>query len=235
MTTQPQKTSLLALVIGSLLTSSALALPVNVVHVDTPDCDPLFIPSQGVHEIGDVGVFPSDEALFATDQGVSSFGPCPPMNSPDIPDPIVEIRNLSGRDWIEVWYVANPETTITNFDGEANDAAFAPLNEAFRIDNDVRDPSGIHHPLIFESMTPDGIWEAGESWRFILQDYTNSLGYLPSAIDSLGVGNASAAGPVGALTSSGSIIGITEIPEPSTCLLTVLALASSVLVRKQTR
>lgn len=235
MTTQFTKTGLFALTLVSLLTSSLFALPVNVVHVDTPDCDPLFIPNMDVHEIGDVGVFPSDEALFATDQGVSSFGPCPPTNSPNIADPIVEIRNLSGRDWIEVWYVANPETTITNFDGEANDAAFAPLNEAFRIDNDIKDPGGIHHPLIFESMTPDGIWEAGESWRFILQDYTNSLGYLPSAINSLGVGSASAVGPVGSITSSGSIIGITEIPEPSTCLLTVLALTSSVLVRKQKR
>lgn len=232
MTTQFTRSSLFTVAITSLLTTSALALPVNVVHVDTPACDPLFIPSDGVHEIGDAGVFPADESLFATNQGPSNFIACPLTNNTAVADPVVEIRNLSGRDWLEVWYVANPETTISNFDGEANDIAFAPLQEAFRIDNDIKDPGGVHHPLIFESMTPDGIWEAGESWRFILQDYANLLSLSPAAIDSLGVGNASAAGPVGSLTSSGSIIGITEIPEPATCLLLVLGLSMTALSRR---
>lgn len=215
----------------ALFAVNALALPVNVVHVDTPDCDPLFIPKEGVHEIGHFSIFPMDESLDSFDQGPSNFAPCPPSNNTAIPDPIVEVRNLSGRDWLEVWYVADQETTITNFDGEADDAAFAPLNEAFRIDNDIRDPGGSHHPLIFESMTPDGIWEAGETWRFILQDYMNTLGLPPSALDSLGVGSASAASPIGIATSSGSLIGIT-IPEPASLLLMAMGLSLGVLVRR---
>ncbi|MEM8945376.1 MAG: hypothetical protein AAGD11_09345 [Planctomycetota bacterium] len=224
MTTFMNRNCLFALLSLTLVCSQSVALPVKVVHVDTPDCDPLFIPSEGVHEIGDFTVFPSDEALFASDQGFSQFPPCPASNSTTLADPIVEIRNLSGRDWIEVWYVASPETTITNFDGEADDILFAPLNEAFRIDNDIRDPGGVHHSLIFESMTPDGIWEAGESWRFVLQDYMNALGLPPSAINSLGVGSASMTDATGLATSSGSIIGITLIPEPSTGLLSVVGL-----------
>ncbi len=220
----------LALSVLATLVSQASALPVKVDHIDTPQCDPLFIPREGVHEIGDVAIFPSDEALSSMDVGTSNFIPCPPMNDTGTPDPVVEIRNLSGRDWLEVWYVANDETTITNFDGEANDAASPPVHEAFRIDNDASDPGGSHHPLIGESMTPDGIWEIGEVWRFVLQDYSNTLGLPPSALDSLGVGDASAPSAAGIVSSSGSIIAI-PVPEPSACLLMGIALGMAVLRR----
>ncbi len=230
MFTQTTLRSFYALLTLAILTGTTSALPVKVVHIDTPQCDPLFIPSEGVHEIGDVGVFPSDEALFATDQGPSNFIPCPPMNDTTLPDPVVEMRNLSGRDWLEVWYVANRDTTITNFDGEANDSLSAPVHEAFRIDNDASDPGGSHHPLIFESLTPDGIWEIGEVWRFVLQDYSNTLGLPPSALDSLGVGDASSPSAAGTVSSSGSIIAI-PIPEPSTCLLVAIAFGVVILRR----
>ncbi len=223
--------SLLSFVVLVTFVGQAQALPTKMVHIDTPGCDPLFIP-ENVDEIGEVGIFPDDEDLFATNQGTSNIIPCPTSDIAGFADVVVEIRNLSGRDWLEVWYVANPETTITNYDGEANDIAFAPLQEAFRIDNDILDPGGINHALIFESIAADGIWESGESWRFVLQDYTNSLGLPPSAINSLGVGNASGPNAVGAITSSGSIIGVTEIPEPSTCLLMVFGLAATAMLRK---
>lgn len=126
--------------------------------------------------------------------------------------------------WEEVWYVADPETTITNFDGEANEIGFAPLQEAFRIDNLISDPGGSHHPLLFESMTFDGIWEIGESWQFVLQDYTNTLNLPPEAITSIGVGNASSSPATGIIESSGSIIAITKIPEPATGVLMLLGL-----------
>ena len=220
-----------ALVVTATSTLS-LALPVQVAHVDTPQCDMLSIPNEGVHEIGDAGVFPADEALSALDIGIAAPGPCSALDDPSISNPVVDIRNLSGRPWLEVWYVASPETTITNFDGEADDIAFGPLQEAFRIDYMVSDPGGIHHPLISESLTPDGIWEPGESWQFILQDYSNSLSLPPDAINSLGVGSASMVDPVGFITSSGSIIGIT-IPEPGTLALATLALIA--IVRRSSK
>lgn len=225
---KPHLSTSALLVVLSMLCSQALAWPTQVVHNDTPQCDTLFIPTD-VHEIGDFMVFPSDESLFATSLGQQSPGPCVQTDDLNTPDEIVEIRNLSGIDWLEVWYVANPETTITNFDGEANDILFAPLQEAFRIDSLISDPTGSHHPLIFESMTPDGIWEAGESWRFILQDYSNSLGIGPEMIDSIGVGNASGSA-IGITTSSGSIIAI-AVPEPATCVFLAMSFTAILLRR----
>ena len=209
------------LVVGvAFLADSVHALPTQMVHVDTPQCDPLFIPND-VHEIGDAAIFPGDESLISGNQGQTQFIPCPLTNQTNLPEVLVEMRNLSGRPWLEVWYVADQETTITNFDGEANDASFPPLQEAFRIDNDISDPGGSHHPLVFESGTPDGIWEPLESWIFVLQDYTNSLGLPPEAFTSLGVGSASIGAGAGLINSSGSIIGIT-IPEPTTAMLLLL-------------
>ncbi|QDS98071.1 PEP-CTERM sorting domain-containing protein [Adhaeretor mobilis] len=204
------------------LSSPVLALPTQVVHFDTPDCDPLLIP-MNVDELGDVSIFPSDEALTSGDLGQSTIVPCPPKHLGG-PNAMIDIRNLSGRSWSEVWYVASPGTSISNYDGEANDSAFSPLREAFRIDNLVADPGGSHHPLLFESMNPDGIWEPFESWQFVLQDYVNSSGLPPNAINSLGVGNASSPDASGAITSSGSIIAIELIPEPASIALLLMGL-----------
>ena len=180
--------SIAALVL--MAAGSVHALPTQVVHVNTPDCDPLFIPTD-VEEIGDFTVFPADESLDAQDLGQSPIIPCPANNDTLIPDVVVDMRNLTGRKWSEVWYVANPDTSISNFDGIANDAAFPLGHFAFRIDRFASDPLGGHHPLIAESGTPDGIWEIGESWTFVLQDYGNALGLGPDKIDSLGIGDAS--------------------------------------------
>lgn len=211
--------------------SQALAVPTQMVHMDTAQCDPLSIPTE-VHEIGHQTEFPMDESLFPTNLGQTPFVPCTATNDPNSPEVVIDIRNTSGRVWEEVWYVADPETTITNYDGEANDFGFSPLQEAFRIDNDVSDPNGSHHPLISESMTPDGIWEIGESWQFVLQDYFNSQGLPPEAITSIGVGNASAFPTTGIIDSSGSIIAVTKIPEPATAMLLVLGLLGTVARRR---
>lgn len=222
MSTRDFTTALCCTLLLSPLVTSVSAYPVQVVHNDTPECDPLFIP-QNVHEIGEGTSFPPDESLDASDLGLSPVIPCPTNDDPNFSEFLVDIRNTSGRPWTEVWYVANAETIITNIDGEANDITFSPLQEAFRIDNAVSDPNGTHHPLVSESLTADGIWEIGESWQFVLQDYTNSLGLPPDAINSLGVGDASAVGGGGFVTSSGSIIAVT-IPEPATAVLLLAGL-----------
>ena len=191
------------------------ALPTQVVHQNTAQCDPLSIPTL-VDEIGDAANFPADEALSHIDLGTAN-PVCSGTDLPAVLDALVSITNLTNRDFAQVWYVADHNTSITNFDGEANDIAFSPLQEAFRIDNNISDPFGIHHPLLSEDATQDGIWEAGETWAFVLQDYMNLNGLPPDAITSRGVGDAST-DVVGFVASSGSIIAI-EIPEPGSALL----------------
>ncbi len=223
--------SMLSVSLISLLASQAYALPAKVVHIETPQCDVLSIPTD-VHEIGHFAEFPANEALSSADIGSTFLPVCQATDDPTTPDAIVDIRNLSGIAWQEVWYVADQETNITNFDGEANDILSPPVQEAFRIDYMISDPGGSHHPLLSESMTPDGIWEPGESWQFVLQDYTNTLGLPASAISSIGVGTASGTPATGIIDSSGSIIAI-AIPEPASAMLGLSALIAGFLPRRR--
>lgn len=200
--------------------------PTQVAHQDQPTCDPLFIPLN-VDELGSFLVpFPPDELI-----GHQNLGQGPPVctstDNPTIPDALVEIRNLTNRTFTEVWYVADHETDISNVDGFAEDALIAasglPItNEAFRIDNMLSDPNGMHHPLLFES-TPNGLFDPGETWRFVLQDYFNAIGAPPDAFTSFGVGSASMDIP-GLVPSSGSIIAI---PEPQAAAYLILALSGA--------
>ena len=223
----------------STFISQVQAIP-TVVHFQdavkadgTTHCDPLFIP-QEVDEIGDPAFgFPNDEALSRVSTDI--FQPvCIESNDPTAADALVEITNLTGRDLTEVWYIANNETRISNYDGYANDIGFAvdADNEAFRLDHDLSDPGGKHHPLVFESGPFNGIWEAGETWGFILQDYSNAFGLPADALTSIGVGDASVAIPGVPFNSSGSIIAIPRIPEPTTCMLMAIGLAALSLRRR---
>ena len=224
-----------------LSTSSTLfAVPTTVQYQDaqnadgTSHCDPLFIPNN-VDEIGDPTFgFPTDESLghFTT----TVIEPvCLPTDDPTVGDALVGITNTTGRDLTDVWYVANNETRISNYDGYANDIGFAvdKNNETFRIDNDITDPTGKHHPLVFESGLANGIWESGETWHFILQDYSNSLGLLADDLTSIGVGDASFPVP-GLKESSGSIIATPSVvPEPATFMLACMGLAGMFSTRRR--
>ena len=188
----------------------------KVVHADINNsCDTLLIPTV-VDEIGDLLIFPPGERLEAVATLVT-LPACPPSNDTGILDARVSITNLTGRDLKDVWYVANRETFISNVDGVANDSAFAlsPLLQSFRIDT-----IGVHRALVAESGVSNNIWEAGETWDFVLQDYSNSLGITADKIDSIGVGDASMA-LAGVTGSSGSIIAL-PIPEPTSALLALL-------------
>ncbi len=197
----------------------ALAVPTVVSHSDEPSCDPLVVPPE-VDELG-AGVFPPGEVITTSDSD-PFFAPCPTTDDPGIPNPVVEIVNLNPFTFTEVWYVADsPETTISNVDGSVTGPG--GIGNAFHIDS-----IGINTPLFFESLTADGIFEPGEVWRFIIQDYFNTFGLPPSAIDSIGVTSPSFLNDNPTLVpgeSSGSIIAVqavvggTMIPIDTTALL----------------
>ena len=213
------------------ISGTTQAIPTQVEYVDGPQ-DPLVIPENGLHELGNKinwatggmlqNPFPDNEWIQSTwtlTERTSCFDPRN-EDDPVIPNALVSIRNMTGSYWTDLWYVGDAfgepgapqfETTLTNHDGWVNGGL------AFKIDN-----IGINRPLVFESMAPDLVFEPGEQWDFIIQDYWNVWGLPPSAFGSIGVGWGSAfiPGPTGfpgdPLLSSGSIIAI---PAPGAILL----------------
>jgi hypothetical protein len=187
------------IVLGALLVlmaaGPALAVPTTVVVDPFGPCDPLAVPPL-VDELGTPPLFPPDELIDSGPTPATAIA-CLPTNL-TLFDPIVFIINLTPRSFSDVWYVADPETSITNIDGFVNGMP------AFEIDT-----VGINTPLVFESFLADGIFSPGEMWEFIIQDYGNILGLPPFAFGSIGVPSVGDPG-----LSSGSIIAV-EVPEPA--------------------
>ncbi|HUU16567.1 MAG TPA: hypothetical protein VMW72_05410 [Sedimentisphaerales bacterium] len=202
------------------------AVPTEVTYVNGPQ-DPLVIPEYGLHELGNQNTtlptggpgiplpvpFPDNEWITST-WTETLLTSCFEEGNADLPIPnvLVYITNMTGVPWSDVWYVADVfdiipdgipmETTLTNHDGWVNGGL------AFKIDN-----IGVNRPLVSESMNPDLVFEPGETWSFIIQDYQNMWQLPPSAFGSIGVGFLSGGEPI---FSSGSIIAI---PAPGAILL----------------
>ena len=189
----------------------AQAVPQVVQSQDTPHCDVL-MPLTFVDELGRPNVFPAGERIDSS-SFPTQFSACPSHDDPTVPNVLVTITNLNTFTFFDLHYVADPPnaiglagTTIANEDGLVNGG------QAFRIDN-----VGVNRPLLGESINPNGLFEPGELWRFVIDDYVNTGGIPAHAFFSIGVGAASPGGP-----SSGSIIAL--IPEPASLGLAVLAL-----------
>ena len=179
------------------LSGTTQAVPTMSQWVDIGRQDPLWTPLW-VHELGvnppGAALFPQNELISATDTLTEEIS-CPENYDPSFGSVLVSITNLTGKAWTSLWYVADPETSLTNDDGWINGGL------AFKIDK-----VGLNQPLVFESMNQDSVFEIGETWDFIIQNYTNQLGLAPSALASVGVPTA------GDVLSSGSIIA--RIPNP---------------------
>ena len=191
----------------------AVAMPTTVTSSDTGLCDVLVVPSE-VDELGD-WLLPPDERIGALERPLfSPVAACP--SSLLFPDLVVMITNFTSTAFRDLWYVAEPETSLTNEDGLVNGL------RAFKID-----AVGINLPLIFESAAVDGIFAPGETWHFIIDDYINSLGLSPAALGQVGV----PVFPLGKY-SSGSIIAV-PIPEPASAGLLGLGLLALSVARRR--
>ncbi|MCU0784225.1 MAG: PEP-CTERM sorting domain-containing protein [Verrucomicrobia bacterium] len=201
--------------------TSARAVPLEVFQVTDPIQDEWFMPQQ-VHELGTAG-FPPGELISSLQVSWNNHIPCPKeyLGGGAVQ---VRITNLTGQDWVNgVWYVADtPETSLSNWDEWVGQFGFAP-GQAFRIDN-----VGENTPLVYESMAYDNVFQAGETWEFIIQEYSNPRpGSLPSDFASVGL---IGGGSLGDFLSTGSIIAV---PEPSSVVL--IALGGLVLLWRRRR
>ena len=201
--------------------SSAVAIPIKVNSKDTLPQDVLITQEcLPVHELGTSGVFFDDDEGIECGCVETSYRPCDQNpDDPGIPNIEVSIFNCTTRDWLWLYYVADPETGLTNDDGLVNDCL------AFQID-----AVGANRPLISESMAADGVFQVGETWVFVIQDYVNAPGLSACALNSVGVGAGGCGfpGSGGDVISSGSII-----PEPGTMALLVLGGIGALMRRRR--
>ncbi|MDQ7013815.1 MAG: PEP-CTERM sorting domain-containing protein [Planctomycetota bacterium] len=203
----------------ALFAGSVLANPVDGEYFDAPDCD-----NHGnlraFEELGEGPLFPQDE-LISTISTLTNQPACVATDDPNMPNALVEMTNLTGAYWDNLFYVGDPETSLSNVDGLAfSYAAPGDVGLAFRIDT-----LGVNRSLVFESMASDGIFEPGETWAFIIQDYSNALG-LPPSFGSLDFAGAS----FGDSISSGSIVQF-AVPAPGS--LALLGLGGFAAVKRR--
>ncbi len=196
------------------LISSGNARPVEVYQILDPIQDQWVIPGQ-VHELGFQPPFPLEQSILASSVTWQGHVPCP-SEYQGLGAVQISMQNLTGKSWYDVWYVADPETQLSNWDEYVGEIGFAAW-KSFKIDN-----LGVNTPLVSESLIPDNIFQPGEIWEFVIQEYNNALMAPPSAFDSIGIAGASAGFP----PSSGSIIA--WVPEPNSGVL--LAIGCLVLL-----
>ncbi|MBN1435576.1 MAG: PEP-CTERM sorting domain-containing protein [Sedimentisphaerales bacterium] len=226
---------LLIICVIAAFVGSAMADPVWVTTLQDPHQDSWTIDGE-VEELSTAPHNREMQLISATDQPWSGEHPCPVDydSALQLPDILVMITNQTNRFFKDLYYVGDVhddgsfETTFTNYDELVADITPYHNNNApglaFKID-----AVGANQPLVFESMTPDQVFEPGETWHFVIQQYSNMFGLPASALGSVGptpwgaVAQASMMDTV----SSGSII----TPEPTT--LCLLALSGVAILRRK--
>ena len=224
------------LILGSLgLSQQSFAEFALISPTDAPPCDPLFAPVD-VDEIGNGALngtfpfpfpFPDFEELTSGLVDPDGSSACTTGTSDGAAaNPVIFIKNevVPPTEFPFVWYVSDADTTVSNLDGF--EGGTIPMFFIDSVDSFGGAGCGANCPLIIEDGTLDGIWEPGETWHIILQDFA-SPGAPPENLNSIGVGFPSTASDLPS-ESSGSIIvepfggfsvGGTVLPIDSTALL----------------
>jgi len=190
--------------LGLSLAGQAQAVPGSYPFVG-PGCDVL-PPITLTHELGELPHFPLEEAIKTVVETTNFLSCTPAINQPPGTNFLVTMDNLSGKAWSDVYFVADPDYSISNPDGVIKGGL------AFRIDHEM-----INQPLVFESMTFDGVFEPGETWKFIVQGWVPLNGPplpLPPLFGSIGVGVDSLPGSPGDPNGVFSTASIVAVPEP---------------------
>lgn len=199
----------------------AQADEVSGVYFDVNTCD-----NHGVQvateELGDPMIFSPTQQIAHAATFLQEPA-CLPTDDPNIPNVVVEIINFTGRSWTDLYYVGDSPTTFSNVDGIGDAGVFADVDGlAFRIDS-----VGINRPLIFESAAANDIFEPGEAWQFIVQDYSSPVG-AADAFFSIGFADASLA----VIDVSTASIVHFVVPEPVTGWMLALGFCL-LMVRRQ--
>lgn len=183
------------------MSSAALASPTPIIAQDAPDCDPLFFPGNVGDELGNTAVFPANEFISSVFT-FTPFDACP-AGAGLVPNVEVSITNLTNRSFTDLHYVSDPGVSFENWDGFING------ERAVRIDD-----LGINVPLVGGDVNANLVFDPGETWRFVLDEWTTTIGGVPSDLGSIGVPSF----PVPSL-STGSIVAL---PEPASAALFIL-------------
>jgi hypothetical protein len=196
--------SVTSLITALLVSSPALAVVTTGLTItDLPTCDVLSAPTT-MDELGLGPVFPAGEQITTLGVASTTTACGGGLDNALIGNINLSITNINTTAFSAVYYVANAGTVITNIDGTINGMS------AFRID-----ATGTNTPLVGGD-NGNGIFDPGETWQFIIQDYTNALA-TAGAINAIGVPDLST-------SSSGNILGVLVVPEPGTAALLGLGL-----------
>ena len=163
------KSNLLRFVFTALAVAVApVGATVVSIAVSGPQgCDPLLIPSAPLaDQLGFAFAFPAGERISFSSI-TTDLSACVQSDDKSIRNKLVSVTNLETFAFAELYYVAHggpTPGTFSNFDGYVNGVMAMKIDKA-----------GNNFSLWSESMTPDGIFEPGETWEFIVQDYVSSV------------------------------------------------------------